>query len=85
MGRREQSSARSPRNAAAFKGSTDYFDPSTKPFMFNLMVDDVPGVLARAKAGGAQVLEKIEESEFGTFGWFIDPDGNKVELWMPPS
>jgi hypothetical protein len=24
-----------------------------------------------------------EDSEFGTFGWFIDPEGNKVELWQP--
>ncbi len=34
---------------------------------------------------GCDVEEKTEESEFGKFGWVIDPDGNKVELWEPPS
>jgi hypothetical protein len=30
------------------------------------------------------VLDKTEESEYGKFGWVIDPEGNKVELWEPP-
>jgi len=30
------------------------------------------------------VNDKVEESEYGKFGWVIDPDGNKVELWEPP-
>ena len=35
-------------------------------------------------AAGAKVFDKPEASEFGAFGWFLDPDGNKVELWQPP-
>jgi predicted enzyme related to lactoylglutathione lyase len=35
-------------------------------------------------AGGATVLEEREEHDFGRFGWFIDPDGHRVELWEPP-
>ena len=31
-----------------------------------------------------QVLEKTDDSEFGKFGWVMDPEGNKVELWQPP-
>jgi predicted enzyme related to lactoylglutathione lyase len=31
------------------------------------------------------VAEKIEEMEYGRFGWFFDPEGNKVELWEPPA
>jgi hypothetical protein len=30
------------------------------------------------------VLEKTDDSEYGKFGWVIDPEGNKVELWQPP-
>jgi len=30
------------------------------------------------------VDEKVEESEYGKFGWVVDPDGNKIELWEPP-
>ncbi len=67
-----------------FDASTSYFQPSTKPFMVNLIVDDVDGALAQVVEGGATVIGEIEESEFGRFGWFIDPDGNKVELWQPP-
>ena len=69
---------------APFRKTTDYFDPSDKPFMFNLIVDDLEGALAQVRKGGAEVMEKIEESSYGRFGWFIDPDGNKVELWVPP-
>lgn len=68
-----------------FKADTDYFEPSTAGFMINLVVDDVDGCLARVREGGAQVMEKVEESEFGRFGWFVDPEGNKVELWAPPA
>ena len=68
---------------APFKSSTSYFDPSGKEFMFNLVVDDLDGALSQVRHGGAQVLDKIEEYEFGRFGWFVDPEGNKVELWEP--
>jgi len=68
---------------SAFPSSTAYFTPSTKEFMINLMVDDVEEALAQVKAGGAQVVGDIERYDYGAFGWFIDPDGNKVELWEP--
>ena len=67
-----------------FKESTEYLDPSTKTFMFNLMVDDLDGALEQVAAGGATLVDDVDESEFGRFGWFIDPEGNKVELWEPP-
>lgn len=68
-----------------FRRDTDYFAPSIAPFMVNLIVDDLDGCLASAAEGGAEVLPGVEESEFGRFGWFLDPEGNKVELWQPPA
>lgn len=68
-----------------FKADTDYFAPSKADFMVNLVVDDVDGCLERVREGGAEVMEKIEDGEFGRFGWFVDPEGNKVELWAPPA
>jgi predicted enzyme related to lactoylglutathione lyase len=68
-----------------FKETTDYFAPSKREFMINFMVDDLEGVLAKVAEGGAEVMEKIEEGEYGRFGWFLDPDGNKIELWQPPA
>jgi predicted enzyme related to lactoylglutathione lyase len=51
--------------------------------MFNLVVDDLDGALAQVREGGAEIVGEIEEYEYGRFGWFLDPDGNKVELWEP--
>ena len=61
---------------------SDYLHPSAKSFMFNLIVDDLDGALEQVRNGGAQVIAETEDSEFGRFGWFVDPDGNKVELWQ---
>lgn len=70
------------RIASADDGS---FAPSTVPFMVNYRVDDLRALLQALKEEGCQVLEKLDESEFGKFGWVIDPEGNKVELWEPPA
>lgn len=66
-----------------FKEDTKYFEPSTQPFMINFMVHDLSALHAALKAEGVQVMDKIEESEYGKFGWCVDPEGNKIELWEP--
>ena len=33
--------------------------------------------------GGVEVVGEIEEYSYGKFGWIIDPEGNKTELWEP--
>lgn len=67
-----------------FKSDTDYFTPSEKPFMFNFVVDDLKGMLEKLKNEGVEVMEKVEEYDYGKFGWIMDPEGNKVELWEAP-
>jgi len=53
--------------------------------MINHRVEDLANLLeARWKEGG-EVLEKTDDSEFGKFGWVMDPEGNKVELRQPPA
>jgi len=66
-----------------FAADTTKFEPSQQPFMINLVVDDVKGVLARVKEGGGTQVGDVTSDEYGTFGWFLDPVGNKVELWEP--
>lgn len=66
-----------------FQASTDYFQPSSAAFMINLVVDDVDAALAQVKAAGGEPVGGIEDYDYGRFGWFLDPDGNKVELWQP--
>lgn len=68
---------------APFEESTTYFDPSGRQYMFNLIVDDLDGALEQVREGGAETVGGIEEYDYGRFGWFIDPEGNKVELWEP--
>jgi predicted enzyme related to lactoylglutathione lyase len=66
-----------------FMIDTDYFAPSGKEFMFNLIVDELDGALAQVAAAGATLAGDVASYDYGRFGWFIDPDGNKVELWEP--
>jgi len=65
--------------------ASSYFDPSRAPFMVNYRVDQLRPLLALLRAEGCPVDDKIEESEFGRFGWVVDPDGNRIELWEPPA
>jgi predicted enzyme related to lactoylglutathione lyase len=67
---------------SAFAADSDYFAPSTLPFMINLIVDDLDGVLARAAAAGVTPTGR-EDHEYGGFAWLIDAAGVKVELWQP--
>ena len=62
----------------------DHFAPSKASFMVNYRVDDLAALLKALRAEGCQVLDKTDDSEFGKFGWVMDPEGNKVELWQPP-
>lgn len=67
-----------------FPNDSDHFAPSTQAFMINYRVDDLPALLAQLRTEGCAVDAKTEESEFGKFGWVMDPEGNRVELWEPP-
>jgi predicted enzyme related to lactoylglutathione lyase len=62
----------------------DSFAPSAAPFIVNYRVDDLHALVQALREEGCNVLEKIDESEFGKFAWVVDPEGNKVELWQPP-
>jgi predicted enzyme related to lactoylglutathione lyase len=74
-----------PGTTAWMVGNGENFAPSTAPFMVNYRVADLHGLLAALREEGCSVLPKVEESEYGKFGWVMDPEGNKVELWEPPA
>ncbi len=65
--------------------TSDQFAPGQAPFMVNYRVDDLQALVAALKAEGCNVLDEMQDSEYGKFGWVIDPEGNKVELWEPPA
>jgi predicted enzyme related to lactoylglutathione lyase len=62
-----------------------HYAPSQAPFMINYRVADLAALLEALREEGCNVLEKTDDSEYGKFGWVIDPEGNKVELWQPPA
>lgn len=67
-----------------FAADTSYFGPGPSSFMINFRVADLAALLTALRAEGCAVEEKVEESEYGKFGWVTDPEGNRVELWEPP-
>jgi len=66
-----------------FKEDTDYFEPSKKEFMMNFRVENLDELLETLKSEGVQVIDKKESVEEGKFGWIVDLEGNKIELWEP--
>lgn len=74
-----------PQTVFSFMSADDtYFDPSPKPFMINFRVANLDALLQTLRDEGVQVVEATETMDgIGKFGWIVDPEGNKVELWEP--
>lgn len=70
-------------NWSPFPEDTNYFEPSKSDFMFNYRVENLIELLKILKEEGVTIVGNIEEYEYGKFGWILDIDGNKVELWEP--
>jgi len=66
-----------------FNEDTKYFQPSKKEFMMNFRVENLMELLDALKDEGVTIVGEVEEYDYGKFGWILDPDGNKIELWEP--
>lgn len=66
-----------------FSTDTTYFAPSTKDFMFNFRVENLVELLDVLRQEGVTIVGEVEEYEYGKFGWILDQEGNKIELWEP--
>ena len=66
-----------------FAADTDYW-PAEKQAMVNFTVRDLEAMLEQLRAGGVEIDEQIEDLPgIGRFGWAVDPEGNRFELWEP--
>ncbi|HYM95271.1 MAG TPA: VOC family protein [Chitinophagaceae bacterium] len=65
------------------KEDSKYFDPSDSSFMINFRVEDLRSLLEKLKEEGVEIVGEILEGEYGKFGWIMDPEENKIELWEP--
>ena len=63
----------------------EYYEPSRATFMINYRVENLEALLKCLRDEGCQVVGDAVESEYGRFGWVLDPEGNKIELWEPPA
>jgi predicted enzyme related to lactoylglutathione lyase len=66
-------------------GSGSNFAPGKASFMVNYRVDDLDALMQALRDEGCNVLEQMDDPNFGKFGWVLDPEDNKVELWQPPA
>jgi predicted enzyme related to lactoylglutathione lyase len=68
---------------ATFDTETDYLGSREQRIMLNFRVADLDAMLAQLRGLGAAVDDEVQEMEgVGRFGWVIDPEGNRVELWQ---
>lgn len=68
---------------SAFPDDTEYLNPSKKEFMVNYRVDNLEKLLKTLEEEGVEIVGEMEEFEYGKFGWIMDPNGIKIELWEP--
>ncbi len=66
-----------------FDSDTKYFEPSEKQFMINLRVENLSELLKILRAEGVHVFDETEDGDYGKFGWILDLEDNKIELWEP--
>jgi predicted enzyme related to lactoylglutathione lyase len=70
---------------SVFDHGTEYFGRPDQAFMVNFRVADLDAMLTQLRAAGVEVIDALEESGFGRFGWAVDPEGTRFELWEPPA
>jgi predicted enzyme related to lactoylglutathione lyase len=69
---------------APFDEDTEYFGDVGQASMINYRVDDLDALLAALRERDVEVDDRVEEMEgLGRFGWAVDPEGNRFELWEP--
>jgi predicted enzyme related to lactoylglutathione lyase len=67
-----------------FREDTEYFGSADQGFMVNFRVASLDAVLERLHAAGAEVDPETQVQDgIGRFGWAVDPEGNRFELWEP--
>ena len=66
-----------------FAEDSDYFG-SPQRTMVNYRVEDLAAMRAQLVAAGVEVVDHVEDTEYGQFGWAVDCDGTRFELWQPP-
>jgi predicted enzyme related to lactoylglutathione lyase len=51
--------------------------------MVNYRVENLEALIEQLRKEGVDVVGEIERYDYGKFGWIMDPEGIKIELWEP--
>lgn len=51
--------------------------------MINYRVENLEELLNTLKKEGIEIIGEMEVLEYGKFGWIMDLNGYKIELWEP--
>lgn len=70
---------------AVFPADSEYLGAAEQQCMVNYRVRDLDAMLAQLRTAGVTVADEVEDGENGRFGWAYDLEGNRFELWEPPS
>ena len=70
---------------AVFPRDTTYFGAGPQTCMLNYRVDDLDALLTALAADGVTIDPHRENADYGRFAWIVDPEGNRIELWEPPT
>ena len=68
---------------SVFPNDTDYFHPSTKPFMLNYRVQNMEELIRKLQKSGIKFIDTLVSYPYGKFIHLLDPEGNVIELWEP--
>jgi predicted enzyme related to lactoylglutathione lyase len=68
---------------STFPADTQYFNPSTKPFMINYRVENIAALVAELKKENVTIVDELTTYDYGKFIHILDPEGNIIELWEP--
>ena len=73
-----------PTVVSPFAADTDYFGRPDQAWMLNIRVRDLDAIRDQLRAMGATVIDDTQVMEgIGRFGWAVDPEGNRFEIWEP--
>jgi predicted enzyme related to lactoylglutathione lyase len=64
-------------NSGNYSGSPDQL------FMINYRVENLEQLLKQLREEEVQIIDGIEENNYGKFAHILDIEGNLVELWEP--
>ncbi len=67
-----------------FPEDTKYFKPSESSWMINFVVSDIDRMVVHLESKGVEIDKRgVQATPEGKFAWFIDLEGNKIEIWEP--